>query len=109
MEFHFLIFNHKRLTMNIPNIEYVLYQKFMRNGCGGYMAPACRLLKTQWFIFRKMKFIFYEVGNQSNPQRVKSCANVVLDEHLAPPSCSLEEMDRIEEESFLQEVEGGNN
>ena len=56
-----------------------------------------------------MKSIFYEVGNQPNPQRVKSCANLVLDEHLAPPSCNPEEMDRIEKESFLQELGGENN
>ena len=59
--------------------------------------------------FPKNEIHFYEVGNQPNPQRVKSCANLVLDEHLAPPSCSLEEMDRIEEESVLQEVGGANN
>ena len=65
--------------------------------------------KNSMVHFPKNEIHFYEVGNQPNPQRVKSCANLVLDEHLAPPSCSLEVMDRIEEESFLQEVGGANN
>ena len=59
--------------------------------------------------FPKNEIHFYEVGNQPNPQRVKICANLVVDEQLSPPSCNPEEMDRIEKESFLQEVGGANN
>lgn len=51
--------------------------------------------------FPKNEIHFYEVGNQPNPQRAKSCANAVLDEHLAPPSCSLEERSKIREEESL--------
>lgn len=69
----------------------------MQRGHGSYMPT----FKNSMVHFPKNEIHFYEVGNQPNPQRAKSCANAVLDEHLAPPSCSLEERSKIREEESL--------
>lgn len=83
MGFPSLIFSHKKLTMNMPNIEHVLYPQYMRNGCREDMVPACRLLKTQWFIFQKMKSIFTKsetsrIPNESRAEPTRYWMNIWL-------------------------------